>query len=215
MSRFKCGFVARLAAVTAVSAFLLVGCGDDGDDGKSGNTDGGGNFNYGELSDSRDGKSYKTIKIGDQTWMAENLNYQTSPSDSWCYGDNPSNCNTYGRLYTWNAAMSACPSGWHLPTHAEWRALVDYIGGLGEAGTKLKTSDYGGTNNYGFSALPSGAGRSDDGSFHDLGSNGNWWTATEVYANDHYFWFMGVGYPYATYGEGAENAVFAVRCLQD
>jgi len=77
------------------------------------------------FTDSRDGKSYKTVKIGDQTWMAENLNYEIS--DSWCYDNNSSNCNTYGRLYTWVTAQNVCPSGWHLPSRDEWNILFEYL----------------------------------------------------------------------------------------
>ena len=111
---------------------------------------------FGTLTDTRDGQVYKTIKIGTQTWMAENLNY--NPGDvssmgsyawSGCYGNESSNCTKYGRLYTWEVAMynadcafgkecnaslnsttpvrGVCPQGWHLPSHYEFEELINYI----------------------------------------------------------------------------------------
>ncbi|MCL2182117.1 MAG: fibrobacter succinogenes major paralogous domain-containing protein [Chitinispirillia bacterium] len=133
-----------------------------------------------------DGQSYHTVKIGNLTWMAENLNRVTS--SSWCYDDDNSNCTKYGRLYTWDAAMTACPSGWRLPDTANWRRLVEVAGGRSVAGSKLKSTsgwnDRGdgtsgnGTDEFGFSALPGGA-RDSDGTFALAGVTGNWWSATE------------------------------------
>ena len=81
-----------------------------------------------DVVDMRDGKKYKTVKIGSQTWMAENLNYETQ--DSYCYENDESNCSKYGRLYTWTAAKKACPSGWHLPSKAEFETLFSSVGGI-------------------------------------------------------------------------------------
>lgn len=144
------------------------------------------------LVDPRDGQIYKTVKIGHQIWMAENLNYETAKirkakinmycddqfgttdcsffavmGTSFCYDDHVSNCAKNGRLYMWNAAKDACPEGWHLPDTTEWKTLFATVGGMSVAGNVLKSTfdwNYGGqgTDKYGFSVLPSGAIRLDE-----------------------------------------------------
>ncbi|MDR2591358.1 MAG: fibronectin type III domain-containing protein [Chitinispirillales bacterium] len=136
------------------------------------------------LTDTRDNKTYKTVNIGSQTWMAENLNFENA-GGSWCYADKADSCAKYGRLYEWDTAMTVCPSGWHLPTRQEWGDLAVFAGGTGNYGTSgtagkaLKsTSGWDGTDEFGFSALP-GGNRDPDGNFGNAGSFGFWWTATE------------------------------------
>ena len=111
------------------------------------------------LTDTRDGQVYRTVTIGDQVWMAENLNFETD--SSYCYNDSAKYCAKYGRLYEWSAAMDACPSGWHLPDTAEWKTLLAAVGGDSIAGMKLKStsgwnSDGNGTDDFGFTVLPAG-----------------------------------------------------------
>ncbi len=138
----------------------------------------------GNFIDSRDGKTYKTVKLGNQIWMAENLNYETN-SGSWVYKKNPSNETIYGRLYNWETATKACPFGWHLPSEEEWLVLREYMGGKSIAGAKLKeegtehwqSPNKGATNESGFSALPGGL-RNQNNGFHYIGKHGQWWTST-------------------------------------
>jgi uncharacterized protein (TIGR02145 family) len=130
------------------------------------------------MIDSRDGQTYRTVTIGKQTWMAQNLNYETS--DSYCYGDFVNNCSKYGRLYKWAVANDACPAGYHLPSPSEWITLFDAVGGTSVAVSKLKAKNSwfnGGyeTDDYGFSILPSGE-RQYDGKYSNEGVSSYFWT---------------------------------------
>lgn len=141
---------------------------------------------YGTLTDTREtpAKTYRTVKIGSQTWMAENLNYKVNDKkSSWCYGNNPANCEITGRLYTWNAAVGrneedcdddktcginepvkgVCPNGWHLPSKSEWETLVNYTNSTAPAhilksqtgwGRVFRGTHNGGSDDYGFCILP-------------------------------------------------------------
>ncbi|GBU25078.1 hypothetical protein R83H12_01717 [Fibrobacteria bacterium R8-3-H12] len=174
------------------------------------------------FTDSRDGKQYKVVKIGTQTWMAENLNYNVSVSR--CYENQESNCQKYGRIYDWNTAKTACPSGWHLPSKEEWQILDGFVGGKEIAGKKLKTAEGwnyddkngrpgNGTDEFGFSALPGGGGYS-GGSFNSVGNYGFWWSS-EYSSNYAYFRSMlysDEGVYHIVYDK---NYLFSVRCLQD
>lgn len=172
------------------------------------------------FADSRDGKVYKTVQIGNQLWMAENLNYYTS--DSWCYYDNSSNCATYGRLYTWETAKKVCPAGWHLPSDAEWTQLTDYMGGNDEAGGKLKetgTSHWnspneGASNSAGFTALP-GGNRDTHGAFSRHGSFGYWWSAKERDASNAWFRYLYFDIAKMVLLYGNKEYGYSVRCVRD
>jgi uncharacterized protein (TIGR02145 family) len=159
------------------------------------------------LIDTRDGHHYKTVKIGDQIWMAENLNYKTD--DSWYYDDNEENGKKYGRLYTWHAALKACPTGWHLPADDEWTALVNAVGGADIGGTAIKQ---GGSS--GFQALLSGY-RYSGGSCYYMGSFANYWSSSRD--GLWYAWYRFIdSSTTAIYRNGTTKAFgFCVRCVKD
>ena len=200
----------------------------------------------GHFTDSRDGQSYKYVKIGTQTWMAQNLNYQVD--SSWCYGGVASNCSTYGRLYRWSSAMALsshydstswggtlphqgiCPSGWHVPSDAEWQTLEVSVGmsaataattdwrGTTE-GTKLKAnsslwSTNTGTDAYGFSVLPAGY-RLNIGTFNLLGLNATFWSSSEYDASLAWSrgFYDGNARVYRNYGTKSNG--FSLRCLEN
>ncbi|MCX6242640.1 MAG: hypothetical protein NTX43_12610 [Bacteroidetes bacterium] len=94
----------------------------------------------GTITDSRDGRIYQWVKIGKKSWLAENLKYNAKPG-SWVYNKDTTNISLYGRLYTWNAAMTACPKGWAVPTDDDWARLIEKLGGFDAAGGKLEDMD--------------------------------------------------------------------------
>ena len=169
------------------------------------------------MTDPRDGKTYRTVKIGDQVWMAENLNYETEKS--YCYNDSVEYCAMYGRFYEWNAAMRACPEGWHLPLLEEFKTLVDALGDSAMAGSKLKSTsgwlnDLNGTDDYGFTVLPIG-GRSASGKYINKEWLADFWSSTERAVEFAYVMHVGANFNTAPLDmdEGKYNA-FSVRCLQ-
>jgi uncharacterized protein (TIGR02145 family) len=175
----------------------------------------------GTFTDNRDGKTYKWVKIGNQVWMAENLNYSTI-SGSWCYDKNSTKCTIYGRLYDWLSAKTSCPVGWHLPSDVEWTNLTNFLGGETISGGKMKETETshwsspntGATNSSGFTALPGGL-MSSGGGFYVLADGACFWSATENSTTN--AWTRGLdysnanlyrGYNYKTYG-------FSLRCCKD
>jgi uncharacterized protein (TIGR02145 family) len=238
-----------LAATLGLAITFTLSCSSD---------DGGG------VDKGNDIGNYRTVQIGNQKWMAENLNYNVSSSK--CYGEGgqvqvgydeetdtktfttlsnaevQANCDKYGRLYDWATAMDwpsncnetsctsqtkhrgICPSGWHIPSNADWETLIDYIETQKSctdcAGRYLKAtkgwSDNGnGTDAFDFAALPGGLGDSDGDYFLSVGNYGIWWSTTEGSAS--YAYFRGVGYSYegVKYDDDFKDRLFSVRCLQD
>ncbi len=160
----------------------------------------------GKFKDERDNQQYSWIMIGNQVWMAENLNISVIIDNrngqitnntirKLCYDDDDINCTVFGGLYSWDVidqyistegAQSICPQGWHLPTDEEWQILVDYLGGDKVAGDALKEAgtehwdkpNTGATNSSGFSALASGIFSRDLGGFINIGGACHFWTST-------------------------------------
>lgn len=220
-----------MVAMAAAVAVLCGGCGAD-------NGIGGAIWEkkYGVNECGKDGTagSCNTVVIGGMTWMAENLNYDTVGGvGSWCYGNNPQNCKKYGRLYDWNTAMAGssssntnpsgvrgvCPKNWHLPSQAEWQALVDSAGG-DSAGSKLKSTyswynSGNGTDKYRFSALPGGYRYYSDSTFYGGGSYGNWWTATESTGRIPFYRRMNDKQDGVDEKYDYKNNGFSVRCVAD
>ena len=192
--------------------------------------------------------TYKTVFIGTQQWMAENLKvskysdgttipnitdntqWASNTTGAWCYYDNnAANNSKYGKLYNWyavskttNGNKNVCPTGWHVPTDAEWTVLTDYLGGESVAGGKMKevgatnwiSPNTEATNTSLFSGLPGGY-RNFNGDYYDVGPDGSWWSSTDYNTSGawyRYLYFLG-GYAYS-YSGGKKNGL-SVRCLRD
>jgi uncharacterized protein (TIGR02145 family) len=193
-----------------------------------------------------DGNTYPTVSFGNQCWISENLKTSrysngvsipivtdstawgslTTGGRSWYNNDSTAYENPYGNLYNWYAVVDSrglCPTGWGVPTDAEWTTLTDNLGGLNEAGGKMKSTgttywSYQSTatnNSSGFSALPGGY-RNLDGSFTNIRDNALFWSDTENENNTawtrylfNYFDFLSRNNTY--------NKSFgaSVRCLRD
>lgn len=136
----------------------------------------------GSFTDARDGKVYKTVTIGKQTWMAENLAYK-SAMGCHSYNNNEINVKMYGYLYDWETAKQVAPAGWHLASDGEWKKLTDFLGGVFDGGEKLKATNTGGagrsngTNESGFNGIPAGCYAM--GKFEGIGVYWVWWTSTK------------------------------------
>lgn len=198
---------------------------------------------YDSIVDSRDGQVYKTVKIGNLNWMAQNLNYEAK--DSHCYDDSLKYCDVYGRLYSWASAIDSaklandkanpqdcgygktcklpevvqgvCPDGWHLPTSDEWSVLFTEVGGQGSAAKYLKSMmKWNGTDSVGFAVLPAGSSSQNGYRFSSEGRDAYFWTATEIYdGNDAYFVHMETSNSYVFMYSVEKTNGYSVRCVED
>ena len=189
-----------------------------------------------------DGNTYTSIIINGQEWMQQNLavtkyrngdpiptglsntTWQNTTNGAYAiYNNDAANNTLYGKLYNWyavNDSRGLCPTGWHVPSDAEWTTLETNLGGSSVAGGKMKSTtgwnspNTGATNESGFTGLPGGA-RSNDGTYSNIGSYGYWWSSTENYSSD--AWYRGLGY----YGSSVFRSYynkrygFSVRCVRD
>ena len=208
----------RSLLLVALVVLLFSACTDNGSQVEDDNDSS--NVSYGKLVDERDGRTYKTVKIGDQEWMAENLNYR-SPY-SYCYDRDTSNCTKYGRFYEWKSSQDVCPAGWHLPDKYEWEDLSDVVGGDKIAGKVLKSkngwdeykeSSGNGTDDYGFTVLPIGS-IDENGFFEGMGQAASFWTSTISYGQ-YYFALFGYNTNYLWIGWTDDNRGISIRCVKD
>jgi len=198
---------------------------------------------FGTVTDA-DGNLYVAIKIGDQVWMAENLRTtkyndetdilnitgdnqwkvnETTGAYAW-YDNEESNGEIYGAIYNWIAVETGklCPTGWRVPSDADWTELTDYAGGLEVAGGKLKETgtehwadpNEGATDEYEFGALPGGTRFVLDGTFRNIGEIGFWWTSTPDGAN-RYYRAMGYDVANVTRWRTSDTAGMSVRCIKE
>ena len=201
---------------------------------------------YSSFIDSRDGHEYKAVQIGTQVWMAENLAYEGAGQqiisdsawinnhnyDGWCYYDNDKATfgSTYGVLYQWEVAKDVCPTGWHLPSNAEWAELVNYLLTIGDKNGKSLAATSGWTtssivgtvgndqssnNSTGFSAFPGGLRNGYGGDFNNVGNYVEWWVSTEYSAADAYSRILSHDDTDLAPTSGNKGNGVSVRCLRD
>lgn len=176
------------------------------------------------FTDPRDNRVYKTVKVGEQVWMAENMKFYDADKKgdfygkSWCYGNVEENCETYGRLYHWSAAAKVCPAGWHLPSKEEFMRLYEDAGGVEVAGTALKASEGWPESDknddaYGMRIVPGGYYYMKH--FFYGGENAYLWTSSEVRANNMNSAGFVSGRASGSIDETYAEFGLSVRCVQD
>jgi len=173
-----------------------------------------------KLLDHRDGQKYRTVKLGDQTWMAENLNFLAGPG-SRCFDNKDKNCRIYGKLYNWEAAKTACPDGWNLPDSTDWLLVKNKFEGQGR---KMKIRSIYGRRPYirrinGFNALPAGY-YDDKNEFSPRINGGYFWSSSstdsgKVKVSHIVFYFWG-GHNLGLFeGDISGGKSFSIRCIKD
>ena len=174
------------------------------------------------ITDTRDGQSYKIVPIGSQIWTAENINFETE--NSMCYDGDENNCAQYGRLYTWSAAMTACPSGWHLPSKDEFETLLSTIDDPSRSSERLRAKtgwldSCEAWDSFAFSALP--AGEWYGSFFNGLGYGTFYWSSTENRDECEencvtgLLLYPGIRYAYISNHSSEDTFAASVRCVKD
>jgi uncharacterized protein (TIGR02145 family) len=175
----------------------------------------------GNYTDLRDGKGYKTVKIGTQIWFAENIAFKVD-SGCWAYNNCDSSVYKYGYLYNWETAQKVCPTGWHAPSNKEWTILTEYLGGITIAGGKMKAikdwkPDVKGnaTNSSGFNALPTGRRGSKNGIYSHLGASTSFWSSTLIDSMQAFSFGLHFNSEDVHSGNNIRANGFCVRCIKD
>lgn len=193
------------------------------------------NDNSATFTDNRDGQTYNYVEIGNQVWMAENLNFNSV--DSWAYGFSDSLAQIYGRLYLWETACSSCPDGWHLPSDQEWAQLEGHLGMSSEdfyksgyrgsnEGYKLKSEsgwsmEGNGSNIFGFNALPAGIAVANwdtiysENDFNSLDLFTGFWSSTGGIDSSIVYRHLHSTYGQIGRGNNGRGFGFSIRCIQD
>ncbi len=177
---------------------------------------------FSTFMDTRDTTEYKTIVIGGQIWMAENLKYNTGWQSCWPYDNDETNIDIYGYLYDWEASKFACPVGWHLPDDNEWLELINFLGGDTIAGGKMKTTGFsmweypndGANNESHFSAIPAGI-RYSNGNSAKLGEKAYFWSITDSTATHASTLQLLSGINDIFHFTSSKNLHHSVRCVKD
>ena len=197
-------------------------------------------ISYGEMTDARDNRTYKTVKIGKQTWMAENLNLKMK--GAYCREYDFRKCDVYGRYYDWPTAVGrldcnykdtcgvapvvqgVCPDGWHLPSMEEWNTLVEFVGGDSIAGAKLRSingwpsdvRDSLGSDDYGFRAIAAGSRQLnpfEEGTYTFYSNRASFWTSTERYKDGAAV--VWINNKDETWLRVEKSAGFSIRCVKN